>query len=122
MIPLIFLLLITCASAETFKIAGSFVTFSSRGSLLLKGCEKDCQALKVIAKHTKIDLAATRQGMEFVNSIGSDVCSKVYHMRSVLGVAENHDGRAFCLFEDNSMVEMTSLTRHLVKKKYLKQY
>lgn len=103
--------------AESFKIAGSLASFSEKEGLLLKGCEKKCEALKVIQKHKKINLDEAREGMKTTNSVGSDVCLKVYKADSLLGVAENKDMRAFCMFKDHSMVEMNSLSEYLVKKK-----
>src|SRR5665648_489860 len=94
--------------AETFKIAGELVEFKDKEGLLLKGCEKKCDALKIIKNYKTIDLKAATQGMKFTNSIGSDVCSKVYKAQSLLGVTMDKDGRAFCIFKDKSMVEMNS--------------
>jgi hypothetical protein len=107
--------------AESFKIAGDLVEFKDQDGLLLKGCEKKCDALKVIKKHKKIDLQSIRKDMQFSNSVGSDVCFKVYKADSLLGVAENSDRRAFCYFKDKSMVEMNSLSAYLVKNKIVKE-
>lgn len=109
------------AFAETFKIAGDMLEFKSVDGLILKGCEKNCEALKVIKKHKKIDIKKVREGMQFANSVGSDVCARVYKANSLLGVAENKDRRAFCMFKDNSMVEMNSLSAYLVDKKIVKE-
>lgn len=103
--------------AESFKIAGSHLEFKNQDGLLLKGCEKSCEALKVIQKHKKIDMAEVRKESRFANSTGSDVCDKVYKASSILGVAENQDRRAFCVFKDQSMVEMNSLSQYLIDKK-----
>jgi hypothetical protein len=106
--------------AETFKIAGSLVELKKVDGLLVRGCEKKCDALTIIRKHNKISMAKVRKGQTFNNSIGSDVCDKVYKARSLLGVAENKDQRAFCYFKDKSMVEMNSLSDYLVDKKIVK--
>lgn len=103
--------------AESFKIAGKHLDFANKDGLILRGCEKSCEALKVIKKHTKIDMAEVRKGATFVNSTGSDVCDKVYKADSILGVADNQDRRAFCVFKDQSMVEMNSLSQYLIDKK-----
>lgn len=103
--------------AENFKIAGGHVEFKLKDGLLLKGCEKSCEALKVIQKHAKIDMTEVRKGSSFANSTGSDVCEKVYKANSILGVAANQDRRAFCVFKDQSMVEMNSLSQYLIDKK-----
>jgi hypothetical protein len=66
-------------------------------------------------------MKSVRKGMTYPNSIGSDVCNKVYNAGSLLGVAENSDRRAFCMFKDKSMVEMNSLTSYLVDKKIVKE-
>ncbi len=118
---LIGLLFTTEIMAESFKIAGDLVEFTNKDGLLLKGCEKNCEALKAIKKHRKINLDAIRKEMQFSNSVGSDVCHKVYQAESLLGVAENTDRRAFCYFKDKSMVEMNSLSAYLVKKKFVKE-
>lgn len=107
--------------AESFKIAGDLVQFKNQEGLLLKGCEKKCDALNVIKKHKKIDLESIRKDMQFSNSAGSDVCFKVYKADSLLGVSENTDRRAFCYFKDKSMVEMNSLGAYLVKNKIIKE-
>lgn len=119
----IFILILFSISlhAETFKIAGDLTRFNESDGLLLKGCEKKCDALKVIKKHGKIDLKSARVGMKTTNSVGSDVCLKIYKADSILGIAENKDMRAFCLFKDHSMVEMNSLTEYLLKKKIVKE-
>ena len=105
------------AQAESFKIAGEILDFTDKEGLILKGCEKNCEALKVIKQHKKIDIKKARAGMEFTNSIGSDVCDKVYKAQSLLGSASNKDRRAFCFFKDKSMVEMESLSQYLLKNK-----
>lgn len=118
---LIIALISVSAFAESYKIAGELHTFKTVDGLIVLGCEKKCEALKVIKKHKKIDLKAARKGMSFTNSVGSDVCARVYKADSLLGVAENMDRRAFCMFKDKSMVEMNSLSAYLVDKKIVKE-
>lgn len=120
---LIILILFTIplASAESFKIAGNLVSFKEQKGLILKGCEKSCDALKVIEKHKKINLKKIREGMSYTNSVGSDVCHKVYQADALLGLAENKDQRAFCVFKDHSMVEMNSLSSYLKEQKIVKE-
>jgi len=118
---LIIALISTSAFAESYKIAGDLLEFKTVDGLVTRGCEKGCEALKVIKKHKKIDLKAARKGQPFINSVGSDVCHKVYKADSLLGVAENTDRRAFCMFKDKSMVEMNSLSAYLVDKKIVKE-
>lgn len=111
-------LLISLSSfAETFKIAGSMVVFESQEGLLLQGCKNSCDALKKIKSFNKIDLKKARAVGGHHNSVGSDVCRLVYKANSVLGLAGNKDQRAFCIFEDKSLVEMNSLSQYLLKKK-----
>lgn len=38
-----------------------------------------------------------------------------------LGVAENQDGRAFCVFKDGSLVEINSLSAYLLEKKIVSE-
>lgn len=111
----------TGTHAEVFKIAGSLMEFKTKDGLLLKGCEKSCEALKTIHRHKKIDLKAARKGMTYTNSVGSDVCARVYKVDAVLGVAQNRDQRAFCLFKDKSMVEMNSLSSYLLQQKIVSE-
>lgn len=118
---LIIALIATPVFAETYKIAGDLLEFKTVDGLITLGCEKKCEALKVIKKHKKIDLKAARKGQTFINSVGSDVCNKVYKADALMGVAENTDRRAFCMFKDKSMVEMNSLSAYLVDKKIVKE-
>lgn len=108
------------ALAESYQIAGSLHEFKEKEGLLTKGCEKGCDALKAVAAHKSIDLEKIRQGQKYINSVGSDVCASVYKASSVLGRAQNQDGRAFCVFNDESMIEMNSLSKYLTDKKIAK--
>ncbi len=108
------------AVAETFQISGSIYEFQNKNGLLVKGCEKGCKALKTVGAHKSIDLKKVRSGEEHINSVGSDVCNLVYKAKSALGRAQNQDGRAFCVFEDQSMIEMNSLSQYLTDKKIAK--
>jgi hypothetical protein len=103
--------------AETFKIGGNQIEFAARDGLFLRGCRDKCEAIRVIKSFSKIDLTLARKGMTLFGSIGSDVCKKVYKAKSLLGVAQNGDGRAFCYFNDKSMIEINSLSTYLVQKK-----
>ena len=111
------LLFSTLASAEHFKINGTLMEFQSKDGLLVNGCEKDCIALAKVKKHKKIDLKKVRAKEKFLGSIGSDVCRLVYKGNSVIGTIENLDQRAFCVFKDNSLIEINSLSDYLVQKK-----
>ena len=106
--------------AETYKISGELVNFESRDGLLVKGCEKDCLALKVVSEFKSINLKQIRKGQKFEASIGSDVCKLVYKTRSIIGVTEQKDQRAFCVFKDDSLIEINSLSKYLVDKKIIK--
>jgi hypothetical protein len=120
-IGLLALFLTTNLRAEVFTIAGEAMSFELKEGLLLWGCEKNCDALKIIKKHKVIDLVKLRKGMSFVNSVGSDICQLAYKGSAVLGTNAHMDGRAFCVFSDQSMIEMNSLTAYLSQKKILKQ-
>ena len=115
------LLMASSVWALPFKLAGTIYEFKAQEGLLLKGCEKGCDALKTIKKHSKINLTQVRKGLKQANSVGSDVCNHVYQGKSVLGVAENQDRHAFCLFKDQSMVELNSLDEYLVKMKVISE-
>lgn len=123
MIKYFFLALILSSHvyAESFKLAGTVYEFKTHDGLLLSGCEKGCDALKTIQKHQKINLAEVRKTLKQANSIGSDVCAHVYKGNSLLGLAQNQDRRAFCLFKDKSMVELNSLGEYLVQKKIVSE-
>jgi hypothetical protein len=105
------------ASAETFKIGGELIVFENKDGLLLKGCEKECLALKKVAEFQKINLKKIRAKETFYASIGSDVCRLVYKSGSLIGINKEKDQRAFCVFKDNSLIEINSLSKYLVDKK-----
>lgn len=111
------LLFSVLASAETYKIGGDLIEFKDTDGLLLKGCEKDCLALKTVGKFKKINLKKERAKETFHGSVGSDVCRLVYKANSVIGVTQEKDQRAFCVFKDNSLIEINSLSSYLTEKK-----
>lgn len=113
------LLLTTAVHAEIFKISGDLMDFKSNDGLLVRNCEKDCLALKTVAAHKKIKLKEVRAKETYLGSVGSDVCRLVYDAGSILGVAQNRDQRAFCVFKDNSMIEINSLSQYLKDKQYV---
>ena len=103
--------------AEVFQMRGELVEFKNVDGLLLNGCEKGCDALKTVAKFKKIDLKKSRARQSFKGSIGSDVCRLVYQAGSVFGSTQDKDQRAFCVFHDNSLIEINSLSLYLTQKK-----
>lgn len=105
------------AKAEIFKINGELLDFKSQDGLLVRNCEKQCLALKSVSAHKKIDLKKIRKKQTYLGSVGSDVCRLVYEGGSVIGIAENRDQRAFCVFKDNSLIELNSLSAYLKEKK-----
>ncbi len=106
--------------AETYLIEGSLVSFETKDGLLLKGCQKNCQALKTIATHKSIDMKVVTKNLKYVGAAGSDVCHEIYKAKSLLGRdSTTKDQRAFCLFPDFSMVEINSLTEYLKKNKFI---
>jgi len=117
---LFFLLLPAFAFGESFKISGERYDFSEKNGLSLYGCEKGCEALKVIESTKKIDLTKLRKGKKYVNSTGSDSCALAYKARATIGVNSGGDQRAFCIFKDQSMVEMNSLSSYLETKNITK--
>ncbi len=72
-------------------------------------------------KAKKIKLKAIRAKETYLGSVGSDVCRLVYEGGSVIGIAENRDQRAFCVFKDNSLIEINSLTEYLKDKKLISE-
>ena len=97
--------------ADVFQIAGRTYSFEVKGSVLVHGCKTECQALKAV-RERKIagEALAAIPKRTFKRSLGSTVCADIYRARSVIGKATNGDGRAFCLFPDESMIEMNSLS------------
>ncbi len=117
---IICLLFSPLAFAETFKIAGELTSFENKDGLLIKGCEKNCLALKTVGEFKKIDLKKARGQETFHGSVGSDVCRLVYKAESVIGVTESKDQRAFCVFKDSSLIEINSLSQYLTDKKIVR--
>lgn len=115
------LILVSSAHAEVFKIAGQMLEFENKDGLLVKGCNKSCEALETVAKFKKIDLKKARAQEKFVGSAGSDVCRLVYKGRSVIGVNQDKDQRAFCIFKDESLIETNSLGQYLIDKKIISE-
>ena len=118
---LMFLILTNISFAESFKISGESVRFENKDGLIIKGCEKECLALKKIGEFKKINLKQVRIHEKFEGSIGSDVCRLVYKSRSIIGIADNLDQRAFCVFPDNSLIEINSLSQFLKDKKIVNE-
>lgn len=113
------LILTTTAYAEVFRIAGKMLEFENKDGLLVKGCSKSCDALDTVAKFKKIDLKKARAQEKFVGSAGSDVCRLVYKANSLIGVNQDKDQRAFCVFKDESLIETNSLSQYLLDKKII---
>ena len=115
--PLILLLIFSNrAQAESFKIAGRSVAFEDRAGLLTSGCsqQSDCEAMRAVRGHPRIDLKKARRGEKFRGSTGSDTCKLIYGAGSVLGLTANRDQRSFCVFKDGSMIENNSLGEYLL--------
>ena len=110
---LFILLFISIAWADSFKIGGVQVEFTGHNGLLLSGCDKKCDALSSVKKHPSIRLKDLQNEKKFASSLGSEVCAKIYHAKSLLGRAVNGDGRAFCYFPDHSLIEINSLSLYL---------
>jgi hypothetical protein len=115
-----FFLLTAIAYGEVFKISGNLITFENKEGLLVSGCVKECLALKKFQEFQSINLIKIRKNSQYVGSIGSDVCRMVYKADSILGIAENKDQLAFCVFSDSSMIEVNSLTQVLISKKIVR--
>lgn len=107
--------------AESFKVAGELLQFEvHKSGLLLKDCKKKCEALKVLSIKKYKASSIIKPG-EAVGSYGSEACAKLLGGDSVLGVNMEGDGRDFCFFKDESMIEMNSLSKFLEKEKILKE-
>jgi hypothetical protein len=116
----IFLMIISAiAKAESFRIAGENIDFELKEELLIAKCEKQCLALKKITQFRSIDLKKVRAHQQFIGSTGSDVCQFIYRAKSVIGIAANRDQRAFCVFEDKSIIEINSLSQYLESRKII---
>jgi hypothetical protein len=109
------------ASGETFVISQKPFEFLDYKDVLVANCLKKCEAKRLLDKHTKINLRKLRSKARFANSVGSDVCSLVYKGNSIIGLASNRDQRAFCVFKDESLIELNSLGLHLKEKGIVKE-
>lgn len=118
-----FILALISATAfgATYKIGGELINFENKDGLLVRGCAKSCMALDAVKKFKKIDLQKLTKNEKFKGSIGSDVCRLAYKANSVLGVNEEKDQRAFCVFKDDSLIEINSLSEYLIEKKIVKE-
>lgn len=116
----LFLMTTFSASADIFKIDGELLEFKTQEGMLLRGCDKGCEALSTIKLHKLIDLKKARAGEKFEGSVGSDVCRLVYKATSVLGLDQSKDQFAFCVFKDSSAVEINSLGDYLRQHKVVR--
>lgn len=126
MIKLIFLLLsliiTTEVPAKTYKMAGKFIDFIEKHGVLVDKahCENDCSALRKLRALKPMKKKSLMEGEKWASSPGSLVCGKGLKGRSVLGKGQDMDMRAFCLFEDGSMLEINSLADYLEKNQLIK--
>ena len=114
---IIFILILMAANfahAENFQISGEMYNFSESKGFFHYGCEKNCTAITKVMELKKIDIKKLRSKEKFYGSVGSDVCRLVFKSKSIIGIASNKDQRAFCVFPDNSMIELNSLSKYLV--------
>ncbi len=107
--------------AESFLINQKLIEFSDQKGVLVANCINQCEAKKHLEKHKKINLRKLRSKARFANSVGSDVCSLVFKGHSLLGLASNRDQRAFCVFRDESMIEVNSLSSYLTENGIVKE-
>lgn len=117
---LIFLLLLGFSLnvfSEAFKINGEILSFKKHPSgLLIKNCEKNCEALKVLSL-AKYDPKKIKKTSSLASSYGSTACHNLLGGVSLLGMSLENDGRDFCVFKDKSIVEINSLTIYLKENK-----
>lgn len=102
-------------AAETYKIAGELVNFKNYKDVEYYCPKKKCDALEALKRKDRFDVASFPKE-QFANPLGSDVCRHHYKAKTLLGRNEKLDGRAFCLFPDESMIEINSLTKFAEKR------
>ncbi len=117
---LIGLLLSSSILAESFFIKDKVYEFVDFEGVLISQCQNNCLAKKVIIKNKKIVQSELKSDSFFSNSLGSEVCKKIFKGFSLLGQAHNQDRRAFCVFKDQSLIEINSLTDYLKQKNIVK--
>lgn len=106
--------------SEVFKINGEVVNFEEHPSgLLIKNCKKNCEVLKVLSL-PQFDPKKIKTKSSMAASLGSTACHYILDGVSILGANLDNDGRDFCIFKDESMVEINSLSRYLEKNKVKK--
>lgn len=116
---LVFALYLTSlgAFAKHYKVSGNLLEFKKDDSgLLVYGCDKGCEALKVLTI-SKYDPSTIKRKSQFVASLGSEACHYILGGKTYLGVNMDKDGRDFCVFKDQSMLEINSLSDYLKKHK-----
>ncbi len=103
------------AAAETYRIAGDLVKFKTYQDVRYYCPTKYCTALKILKKGDKIDPTLFPRE-QFSNPLGAQACRHYYKGKTLLGRNEKLDGRSFCLFKDESLLEISSLTKFVEKR------
>ena len=103
-------------NAESFKISGEYYNFKEDKGFLTYGCDQNCIAVKKVMELKNVNLKKLRVDEKFSGSVGSDICRLSLKSNSLIGLASNKDQRAFCVFPDNSMIELNSLGKYLIEK------
>ncbi len=113
-------LISSIVEAESFFIKDKTYEFINFQGVLIAECPHNCMAKIVMFKNKTIKLSQFKNESYISNSLGSEVCKTIFKGHSVLGQAVNRDRRAFCVFKDQSMIEINSLTDYLKQKNILK--
>ncbi len=110
---LIYVLTLSYAHSETIKLLGrNFEFHQEKGIAYSSKCKKDCRAKKNVDQFLRKPFKLKNK-RKFKTSKGSILCRDYWKGVSVIGIRENKNQVALCLFEDQSIVDLDSLTRRL---------
>ena len=99
---------------ETYRIASEIVTFESFEGVEISHCKELCEAKQKLMSLKKIGPPKIKRKKTFMSSVGSDACEFI-NGKAILGKNLKNDGRAFCVLNDQSLIEINSLGRYVEK-------
>jgi hypothetical protein len=108
-IIIILFILAQASLAMDVKILGRNFSFTKIDKVYVYGnCEKDCKAKKLFQTYLKKPFKP-KSKEKFFTQTSSVLCRDYWKAVSVIGVHENGNKGAFCLFKDQSMLDLDSL-------------
>ncbi len=114
------LLLNPCLSwSESFFVNGRWIDFSSfeGTSVLWANGQVAANGHQALVELKKKDKIVIPQPTKYISSMGSAYCKYVWKQPSLLGKNKQGDQRSFCVFADDSIIELNSLSSYLATKK-----